>query len=764
MISFDIFDTLLTRSTATPKGIFVLMQNELQRQQDKYGVSRHLAQNFYHLRVYAERLTRQKLCVGGKSDITLPEIYETMFLHGLADSDTLEKVMELECDMEYRNILPITENIQKVKDYLHKGEKVVLISDMYLSQDFLRKLLLKWDAVFEQIPIYVSSEFAQTKASGKLYELVKEKEAVAFDGWLHIGDNQTSDVGAPAKLGIKTEQVQIKQPLAYEKELLEKYEMNPYVQMMVGISEYLVNKGGRDLNEEIGISYAGPILYTYVEWILNCSLEHGITRLYFVARDGWILKRIADLLIETRSLPIQTEYVYGSRKAWRMASLDEEHFDLDKMIHWAGVQNWNDITNLTYLLQITPEELVNLLPVCYKANLENHYENFAYYKDFIINYLITEEKCKQFLLEKHKEKKETVIEYLRQTIDVSDSHFAFVELSGTGFTQVCLANLLKHITDVPMQTFFIQLDGRWQLENCRFSAFFSNTIPFKYVLEMLCRAPHGQTDGYQFAGDKITPILGSAVDNFCKSEAFERYVNSVMMFCDMAGRVCQDNFVVGDASIMESYLRYNLEVRDSRVQEFFAGMTFSTSGINDAQSYAIPLTKKQLRTKYLYGENPQDYKGGSLAYALEHLSDKQLLQKDKYIKMRNTDYGKWLLKRRYNKKNGLDGSQRYFYPKNVLAGHILLYAAGKVGKDFYKQLSKDKNCDVVAWTDSNYDSMSEKEREKLIPPDRIAEYEFDYILIAVAGRPKSEEIREELMKQGIAKDKILWIPPLRKRK
>ena len=60
--------------------------------------------------------------------------------------------------------------------------------------------------------------------------------------------------------------------------------------------------------------------------------------------------------------------------------------------------------------------------------------------------------------------------------------------------------------------------------------------------------------------------------------------------------------------------------------------------------------------------------------------------------------------------------------------------------------------------------MSEKEREKLIPPDRIAEYEFDYILIAVAGRPKSEEIREELMKQGIAKDKILWIPPLRKRK
>ena len=39
----------------------------------------------------------------------------------------------------------------------------------------------------------------------------------------------------------------------------------------------------------------GPILYHYVDWIIESSLKSGIKNLYFIARDGYIPKLIADV-------------------------------------------------------------------------------------------------------------------------------------------------------------------------------------------------------------------------------------------------------------------------------------------------------------------------------------------------------------------------------------------------------------------------------------------------------------------------------------
>ena len=47
MISFDVFDTLITRSTAVPKGIFAIMQEILQKKNEYYGISEEFAKSFY---------------------------------------------------------------------------------------------------------------------------------------------------------------------------------------------------------------------------------------------------------------------------------------------------------------------------------------------------------------------------------------------------------------------------------------------------------------------------------------------------------------------------------------------------------------------------------------------------------------------------------------------------------------------------------------------------------------------------------------------
>ena len=47
--SFDVFDTLITRTTASPLGIFALMQERLQRERAENGLEDYVIDNFYEL-------------------------------------------------------------------------------------------------------------------------------------------------------------------------------------------------------------------------------------------------------------------------------------------------------------------------------------------------------------------------------------------------------------------------------------------------------------------------------------------------------------------------------------------------------------------------------------------------------------------------------------------------------------------------------------------------------------------------------------------
>jgi len=158
-----------------------------------------------------------------------------------------------------------------------------------------------------------------------------------------------------------------------------------------------------------------------------------------------------------------------------------------------------------------------------------------------------------------------------------------------------------------------------------------------------------------------------------------------------------------------------------------------------------------------------DYKGASIDFALNHMSKEDARIRDYYIKLSITAYGKWCIRRYFNRKYELYGNQRYFYPKKFLNGDFILYGAGKVGNDYYKQIQKDKNCNLLAWTDTNYESMEEGLKQKLISPDRIEDYQYDYVLVAIAARSTYEKIQESLIARGISKDKIMWIAPIVKR-
>ena len=333
LYSFDVFDTLITRSTVTPDGIFAVMQNFLNKDASVFdGIDDFVRNNFYHLRIGAEQVARNTFCVDGIEDVTLGQIYEVLVIEGQISKDQSKFLQNLEKRTEIDFSIGISENIFKIKELIEAGKRVVLISDMYLDRDTIREMLVKADEIFQNIPIYVSSDKEKkNKWTGSLFRLVQEQEQVAYSEWQHMGDNEHSDYNVPRGLGISCIKYQSEQLLPIEERYLRNNESDAEVQLSLGCARAARIAGKRNAAFRMGCSVGGSILYKYVCWMLQDSVEKGIRRLYFIARDGYALKELADKLICQNGYPIETSYIFGSRLAWRIpcgAHREEELWEI----------------------------------------------------------------------------------------------------------------------------------------------------------------------------------------------------------------------------------------------------------------------------------------------------------------------------------------------------------------------------------------------------------------------------------------------------
>ena len=313
IISFDVFDTLITRKTVKPCGIFYYMEQLLLHSKDEYFIKHNMGTDFAHNRILAEELVNadeNKVRVA-----TLDDIYSKFqYLTGI-DGSHIEKLKNKEFELEKENIIGIKENIRLLKKYKSENRTIVLISDMYLSAEEIQKLLCEVDEVFKDIKLFVSSEYNATKKSGELFIKVKDEINGSFNEWLHIGDNVISDYEVPSILGIKCQLK--KRIIPYDKFVKQLWNESTFLSML--FSDAVKNASYESINQNFmfGASLGASILLPYVEWVLFKSNEIDVHNLFFIARDGYILKLIADLIIDYYGMNIHTKYIYGSRVAWR---------------------------------------------------------------------------------------------------------------------------------------------------------------------------------------------------------------------------------------------------------------------------------------------------------------------------------------------------------------------------------------------------------------------------------------------------------------
>lgn len=102
-----------------------------------------------------------------------------------------------------------------------------------------------------------------------------------------------------------------------------------------------------------------------------------------------------------------------------------------------------------------------------------------------------------------------------------------------------------------------------------------------------------------------------------------------------------------------------------------------------------------------------------------------------------------------------------FADMSLLRGKkIILYGAGGVGQDYYNEICKYSDCQIVAWTDGNWKNCSLAYTD-VVDIAEALEQPSDCIVIAVADEKVAEEIKCSLIGRGVPEERLIWREPKR---
>lgn len=328
-VSFDIFDTLLKRDVPDPHSIFYLMEDMLER---KLGLN---IDNFYRKRIEAERIARKE---AKNKEITLCDIYAS------AKDELIRKnavkFVELEKELEFRASYANYPMFEVYNWCLKNNKHIILISDMYLDEDFVALLLLK-NGYENYEKIFISSTWKKRKAdNGALFCVACSELNIRPGELIHIGDSKISDGRMPEKIGCKSSV--IPGNLGETQFFLENSSYRNLTLSYKILRSFCKNRSiiKSDYYYSFGYEAFGPLLAGYSKWLYSEIKKGNIVQLYFFSRDGLIIKKAFDLLY-SHDETVQTNYLLVSRRSLRVPQiwLYPDYFDVIKGFPEASMQS-----------------------------------------------------------------------------------------------------------------------------------------------------------------------------------------------------------------------------------------------------------------------------------------------------------------------------------------------------------------------------------------------------------------------------------------
>lgn len=519
LVSFDVFDTLITRCVIKPEDIYKIIESQIF---EKYN----LKVDFVKLRRCAEQLAWQKK----NAWTNIYDIYDELpFVCGEIDEKMSREIMQLEIDAEIKMCVPRRDMLKVFNHVRQNKRKIVLVSDMYLPSDIIAKMLDKCG--FEGYDdLWVSCEKGVRKDDGSMWDLFFNTYGTLRT--VHVGDNPRSDI-----------------QLVGDKRKDTFYVMNPYTAFKLSkyyplFKEYvgnglsnsiclgmIINDGlynspfSMKSNAEPEISSGtqmgyiglGVLFSAFIEWLQEKKQTRS--QFLFLSREGYFLKKIYEEYLKILNIQSTDDSVYflTSRRAVSVAS----------------IKSWDDVWGI--LEQFYRGKLSNLLYARLGFRLPDEVPDCELELPRDIKRVMEKiDPYKEMILEQAYREKETYLEYIQKACD-REKELTVVDVGYAGTIQYYLMRLL----DKPV-------DGEYLCTLCRKKPekiggicealyesedeeqqFNSKVYNSQLFLEAVLKAPYGQLLYFKKETNEISPVYKEE-NEF--SPTIENVQNGILQF------------------------------------------------------------------------------------------------------------------------------------------------------------------------------------------------------------------------------------------
>lgn len=370
-ISFDLFDTLITRPVLNPEDVYEFVMDKV----DLMGYDRATIKT---IRKLSEQFARNYSSINNPmyEDVTLHEVYLMMEKRYDIPNSLCTSLENEEKNIEVDFAAKREAGYELYDLACHVGKKIYITSDMYLEKDTIERILEKTGYARHEELLLSSSE-RLLKSSGHLFDVLIKKSKCEAEEIMHIGDNWNVDYLTPKEKGIQAYFIPKTKDILYNS-LGDAYTGNSLSHISINSNSVIDNDKHFD-NLQIRSMYAvianklfdNPFVYFsedtdynsnpyylgfmtlgmhylgITKWLLDLCQKNEYDRIHFSSRDGFFLKRVMDyVLSRNRKSNIRTNYLYISRKAFIPIEIRNRK-DLNKIV--SSCSMWNN----------TPLDIIN---------------------------------------------------------------------------------------------------------------------------------------------------------------------------------------------------------------------------------------------------------------------------------------------------------------------------------------------------------------------------------------------------------------------
>lgn len=582
VITFDIFDTLITRVIYEPDDLFRLMERIIAKKYKK-------SVDYLSVRKSAEELAwkeRGDFC-------NIHDIYRKLPEISVFSDIEAQELKELEINLELELCIPRKDVLKIFNRLRDAGKKILLISDMYLTSEIIIKMLDKC-GYHGYTELWISCERGKRKDRDTIWD--DFFQIYGSSRTIHLGDNPHSDfqiVGdkkRPSFLLLSpVEQFRFSEQFEKFKRFLDG---SPENSLIMG---YLVNKclynspfalKGNGISqihnlEDVVEGLFSPLLLKFMDFLHNTSREDSV--LLFLAREGHFLQKLYKhycRVFEKKEL--SSIYFLTSRRATSVPQIDS-YKDARELLS----------TEYSGTLSTLLEERFGLTEIQSEEDIKIQLPSEAYK---VIPKL---GKYAEQILKTADNEKKLYIDYIGHLLgtDFDWNKAILVDVGYSGTIQYYLMKILHHQLDgcYLATAYFMKpdiLDGTYRsLYNFWKSRAFEKTQLF---LEAITAAPHGQIVNFYEKDGKIEanmkdedPMYGENAEKMQKFvyeyfEKMRRYSGglplrfnkelSETIFFEILrpgilGKECKGLFKVNDGYCMDGSWVYDEAAGDWKIQK-----------------------------------------------------------------------------------------------------------------------------------------------------------------------------------------------------